>query len=211
DLKGPLADIRQEPKIDFDWGGGKPLGVKGRDHFSARWSGAFDLPAGEYSFTSRTDDGVRLWVDDQLLIDAWRPMAPTEYSQRVFLDQGRHQIRMDYFEVGGGAVAQLVWQADQSGAPQAPAGLEITEQGHQGVTLAWQPHDLIRRYHVYRDGRLLASVDANGYRDTQVKIGQTYRYAIKAVWPNGTESPASLVALTVPDTIPPSPPGALQV
>gem|GEM_PF-2053071 len=211
DLKGPLADIRQEPKIDFDWGGGKPLGVKGRDHFSARWSGAFDLPAGEYSFTSRTDDGVRLWVDDQLLIDAWRPMAPTEYSQRVFLDQGRHQIRMDYFEVGGGAVAQLVWQADQSGAPQAPAGLEITEQGHQGVTLAWQPHDLIGRYHVYRDGRLLGSVDANDYCDTQVEVGQAYRYAVKAVWPNGTESPASQVELTVPDTIPPGVPGALQV
>ena len=62
-----------DAEIDFAWGTESPVPqYLIRDAFSVRWTGTLDLPAGEYEFTTSTDDGVRLWVNEQLIIDKWR-------------------------------------------------------------------------------------------------------------------------------------------
>jgi len=83
------------------------------DKFSARWTGEIEPRYSEdYTFHTRTDDGVRLWVDGKLIVDKWVNQAPTEHSGTVRLAAGRrYDIKMEYYENTGGAVAQLMWSS----------------------------------------------------------------------------------------------------
>jgi RHS repeat-associated protein len=93
--------------VDHSWGHGGPAGLA--DHFSARFTRTVTLAAGTYWFTVTTDDGSRLWVDNQLTVDAWWPQPPTGYTTEIDLEAGNHTLRYEYFEQTGGATAQLSW------------------------------------------------------------------------------------------------------
>ncbi|MHC4437615.1 MAG: PA14 domain-containing protein [Planctomycetota bacterium] len=105
---------RTDPEIDFDWGdpGGPDPGV-GDDQFSCRWTGEVEAAYTEtYTFYTRTDDGGRLWVNGQQLVDAWIDQGPTEYSGEIDLVAGNsYSIVMEHYENGGGAVAELRWSS----------------------------------------------------------------------------------------------------
>jgi RHS repeat-associated protein len=79
------------------------------DHFSARFTRTVTLAAGRYRFTVTTDDGSRLWVDQQLTIDAWWPQGSTAHTAEVDLGAGEHMLRYEYFEQTSGATARLTW------------------------------------------------------------------------------------------------------
>jgi len=64
------------------------------------------------------DDGSRLYVNGHLLIDAWKDQAPTTYFGDIFLPGGPVTVQMEYYENGGGATVQLVW--DAPGGPPSP-------------------------------------------------------------------------------------------
>jgi hypothetical protein len=65
-----------------------------------------------YIFYTTTDDGTRLWVNGQLLIDRWAAQSPTTWSGSIALQAGLLcAIEMDYFQAAGGAVAQLSWSS----------------------------------------------------------------------------------------------------
>lgn len=110
DFTGPLT-IRTDSRVDFDWGAGAPDSSMGADTFSVRWTGLLEAPAsGTYTFYARTDDGVRLWVDGRLLIDAWLDQAATEWSGTTDLAAGaRVSLRVEYYENSGQAAAELRW------------------------------------------------------------------------------------------------------
>jgi hypothetical protein len=109
-LSGPPV-IRLAETINFSWGPGlaAPVGVS--DSFSVRWVGKVVSQHSErYTFYTVTDDGVRLWVDNNLLIDGWRDQAVTELSGQIELAAGvPYDIKMEFYQSGGGAVAQLLW------------------------------------------------------------------------------------------------------
>jgi hypothetical protein len=109
DLSGTPALVRSDAAIDFDWGWESPAPQIGRDDFSVRWSGVFAFEAGRYRFTTTTDDGVRLYVDDQRIINAWAPMRGSR-SATVNLSAGNHTVRVEYFERSQAAKARLTWQ-----------------------------------------------------------------------------------------------------
>lgn len=116
-LLGQPDMVRMDPAIDFVWGTDGPVAGFPADNFSVRWTRDLYLPEGRYRFTTYTDDGVRLWVDGRLLIDAWRDMVPTAFSAEVNLAEGVHRVQMEYYEAGGGAVARLTWtKVDGAGA-----------------------------------------------------------------------------------------------
>jgi hypothetical protein len=103
--------VRIDDQVDFDWGDGAPDPLLPTDDFTVRWTGQVTLPAGgSWTLYTTTDDGVRLWVDDILLIDRWIDQSPTEWSATIGLSAGPHAIRMEYYEAGGGAVASLEWE-----------------------------------------------------------------------------------------------------
>ena len=113
---------RTDATVDFDWGGGSPDASISSDHFSARWTGQVQAQFSEtYTFYANMDDGVRLWVDGKLLIDTWQDQGPTERSGTIDLSAGRkYDLRMDYYENGGGAVAKLLWSSASRGKQIIP-------------------------------------------------------------------------------------------
>jgi hypothetical protein len=79
--------------------------------------GQFDFPAGDTTFIATADDGIRLWVDESLLIDAWTDQPPTTYTGTRTLTAGTHQVKVEYYENASGAVAQVSWTTTGSSAP----------------------------------------------------------------------------------------------
>jgi len=109
-LAGEPALVRNDPQINFDWGDGSPANQIPANGFSVRWTRTLALEAGLYRFTATSDDGVRLYLDDKLIIDEWRVQAAIVVTTELDVDAGQHTLRMEYFEAGGKAMAQLVWR-----------------------------------------------------------------------------------------------------
>ncbi len=110
DLTGSTV-TRVDPTVNFDWGTGSPDPAIPVDHFSARWLGQVLAPtSGTYTFSTNSDDGSRLWVNGQLLVNQWTDHGPTESSGTITLVAGqRYSIKMEYYENTVGALAQLRW------------------------------------------------------------------------------------------------------
>ncbi len=112
DFTGPTVS-RLDPTVDFVWGSGSPASAIGADTFSVRWSGQVEAPvSGTYTFYTVSDDGVRLWVNNQQIVSNWTNHAPIENSGTIALTAGqRYEIRMEFYENGGGATARLLWSS----------------------------------------------------------------------------------------------------
>ncbi len=108
-----LALTRTDSTVNFNWGKGSPNSNIGSDTFSARWTGQVEPRYSEiYTFHTTSDDGIRLWVNGQLIIDRFYDQAPTEHTGTIMLAAGqKYDIRMDYYEKGGGAAAKLGWSS----------------------------------------------------------------------------------------------------
>jgi hypothetical protein len=112
DLSAPKLS-RTDATVNFDWGSGSPDPSMGADSFSVRWTGQVQAQFGEtYTFYTTSDDGVRLWVNGVPLVNNWTDHAPTENSGTIALAAGQKvDVKMEYYENGGGAVAKLLWSS----------------------------------------------------------------------------------------------------
>lgn len=106
-LSGTPALTRQDGGINFDWGGGSPAPEIAPDNFSAQWTQTANLAAGTYRFTATTDDGMRVWIDNVMIIDSWFDSQQRSITADVFLGAGNHTIVVHYYEAGGVAVAKM--------------------------------------------------------------------------------------------------------
>ena len=127
--------------LSFDWGKRSPAGSMGSDTFSVRWTGQFEFDAGEYTFASVVDDGLRLYVDDTLIIDKWSN-TPGTYSVDLEIAAGWHTVRMDYYEQRGYAKAGLSWSKTSTPVFPVPIISSFTASptsitAGQSATLFW--------------------------------------------------------------------------
>ncbi|MFQ6061279.1 MAG: PA14 domain-containing protein, partial [Thermoplasmata archaeon] len=107
-----LSLERIDGVVNFDWGTGSPDTSLSNDSFSVRWVGRIRADFSEvYTFYTYTDEGVRLWVDGQFLIDKWFDQTASEWSASISLSAGLHSILFEYYEKLGNAVAQLSWSS----------------------------------------------------------------------------------------------------
>ncbi|MGH9966705.1 MAG: PA14 domain-containing protein, partial [Pyrinomonadaceae bacterium] len=92
-----LKVTRTDATVNFDWAGDTPDPAIGVDTFTTRWTGRVEPQYSQtYTFYTLTDDGVRLWVNGQLLIDKWIDQGPTEWSGQIALTAGvRYDIVME--------------------------------------------------------------------------------------------------------------------
>ncbi len=117
-LGGPPALIRNDLFLDFDWAAGAPAAGLPADQFSARWTRRPFFEAGVYRFHVLVDDGARLWVDGQPLLDAWQEGSAREFVVDVALTRGEHALQLAYFERYGVARVRLWWE--RMAAPAFP-------------------------------------------------------------------------------------------
>lgn len=131
-LSGTPALVRNEASVNYDWGSGSPqAGTINPDNFSARWTQSVSLAAGTYTFKLTADDGVRLWVNGHLLIDAWFEQAATTYTGQMYLPENPVTIEVQYFEKTGLAKVQLSWTSGTTPQP-TPAGTVIVDDVDPG-------------------------------------------------------------------------------
>jgi hypothetical protein len=116
---------RIDPEINFNWGDpGSPDPLVNVDLFTCRWTGQVEAPFSEdYIFYPATDDGARLWVDGQLVVNQWVDQGTTEVaSPPITLVAGqKYDIVMEQYENGGGAAAYLRWSSPSTSKRIIPA------------------------------------------------------------------------------------------
>lgn len=112
DFTDPVL-TRIDETVNFNWRKKSPDRAIESDTFSVRWTGQIEAPTTEnYTFYLTSDDGVRLWINDKLIINNWTDHAPTENSGSIQLEAGeKYDIRLDYYENKGGAVNRLSWSS----------------------------------------------------------------------------------------------------
>ena len=110
-LQGHPVFVRNDTSMNFIWGTGSPDPRIPVDHFSVRWTGFIRLSEKNKlsNYKVCSDDGVRVWIDDSLVVDAWHDQAATDYlfAENLKPDHS-YSIRIEYFENTGGAQLQLI-------------------------------------------------------------------------------------------------------
>ena len=108
-----LKLARVDKKIDFDWRLGYPDASISSDRFSIRWSGKIIPRYSEtYTFYVVSDDGVRLWVNNQLIIDDWNDHLEKENSGSIALTAGqKYDIKLEYYENDNIATLRMLWSS----------------------------------------------------------------------------------------------------
>lgn len=137
-LSGEPDLHRLEGQVGFDLGFAAPAEGIDADDFSARWVNTVQVDsAGSYTFWARVDDGVRVWVDDTLIIDDWEAQAEHTVSATTTLSEGAHVVRVEYFDARDAALLEFQWgptgtitpgDVDQGDVP--PAG--EADEGEDG-------------------------------------------------------------------------------
>lgn len=107
DLAGTPVLTRTDANINFNWGYGSPAPQVYADNFSARWTRTFNMSGGTYRISATVDDGIRVYVDGVLVIDAWQVQAVTTYTRDVVIAAGNHTFVVEYFEAEGLAEVHL--------------------------------------------------------------------------------------------------------
>ncbi len=138
---------RIDPTVNFNWGNGSPDPAIAPNTWSARWTG-FIMPAYSetYTFSTNSDDGVRLWVNGQNIVDNWTDHPPTVNTGTIALLANQlYPIRMEYYQNGGGTVAQLSWSSPSQASQIVPqsrllaSGTGIAASYFNGMTLSGVP------------------------------------------------------------------------
>lgn len=108
DLAGAPIVVRNDTSIDFNWGLGSPAAGVPVDGFSARWTRRLNFREAYYRFTVWADDGMRLWLDGDLLIDHWQDGVVEGMAVERLVPGGTHSLRVEYYENTGGAMARFL-------------------------------------------------------------------------------------------------------
>jgi hypothetical protein len=93
-----------------NWGSQSPGAGVNRDNFSARLQGNFNFAGGNYRFTSISDDGIRVWVDGQRIINRWTNHSSTTDQFTLNLSPGQHNVRVEYYDNVDQAVMRVFWE-----------------------------------------------------------------------------------------------------
>ncbi|MDX1962067.1 MAG: PA14 domain-containing protein [Pirellulales bacterium] len=220
---------RIDNTVNFNWGNGQPDPLIGADTFSVRWTGQIEPQFSQnYTFYTTSDDGVRLYVNNQLIINNWTDHGPTEDIGTITLVAGqRYDIQMDFYENGGGAVATLSWSSPSQPkqiipnnrlfsfgtTPAAPTGLDATVGGPTTVNLVW--NDLANNETGYQIERSLdgsnfttlttVGMNVTSYSNTGLTAGTTYFYRVRSVNTYGNSTPSNVDSATPNYTQPAAP------
>jgi hypothetical protein len=220
-LSGTPALTRMDPGVDINLTGATSPGapIPG-DGWSARWTADLEIVfADTFTFAVNCQDGTRMWIDDDLIIDQWVTPTVTSkyYSLPIYLEKGIHSLRLEFFDSGGDAVEQLTWSTSTLAEEIVPAGpLQLPQRasnsnplnGSVGVTqtpvLTWNAGEYAASHQVYfgTDADAVANADTSspeykGSRDLgdesydpgELEWNVTYYWRIDEVNDTNPDSP----------------------
>ena len=192
-----LVLTRIDPMVDFDWGGNSPEpGIVNADDFTVRWTGTIEVPNSEtYTFYTEGDDGIKLWVNNELIIDTWTWSKTWHVTQphiefgsgEITLTAGQqYEIKLEHYEHGGNAKCKLSWSTPTLPQEAVPSRYLSVERPYprdpdpadgaivrdKWVGLGWTPGDFAASHDVYL-GENFDDVDAGAadvFRGSQDEI-----------------------------------------
>jgi hypothetical protein len=163
-----VAFERVDPTVDFDWREQAPDPRLPVDDFQIRWTGFLRAPAaGSYTLHTRSDDGVRLWLDERLAIDNWNNHLETEDAATVVLPATLVPITLHFYEHERLATIRLLWSSPTTPPVVVPASALSPRDGAYGLTA---------RYYLGRDFETL--------RATTVDLEIAFDWGLEAPHPD---------------------------
>lgn len=133
-LDSKWALVETSEAIAFDWGTRSPGQGLPKNNFSARWVRDVDFEPGVYRFKARADDGIRVAVDGDLIINEWHTGSANETYPAVLELSGRHRLTVEYFEKTGKAQVYFDWER-QGALNNPPTAVEDVFEMMEGDTL----------------------------------------------------------------------------
>jgi hypothetical protein len=109
-LTGTPVAVVDESEINHRWRNHGPGHGIGIHYFSVRWTTTAEFGSGTYLFKAYVDDGVRVVVDGQVIIDEWRNQPETLFEREVAMTAGVHTVQVDYYQHIGDATAIVWWE-----------------------------------------------------------------------------------------------------
>jgi glucose/arabinose dehydrogenase len=121
---------RTDPQVNFIWSLDPPITGFGTDSFSVRWQGYIVAPTSEtYTFTMDVDDGAKLWVNNQVVINQFNSTGTHQYTGTIAMQAGvAVPIKLEYKDVTGFAESQLSWSSPMLPMQIVPQGALFTTQ-----------------------------------------------------------------------------------
>lgn len=149
------TDQHDNPELDRNWGNQRPWPQVEGDFFSARWQRMVFMQPGRYRFSATADDGIRVWVNNQLIIDEWfNQIVSTHLGYYDVTQAGDVSIKVEYYESQHDAVAKLTWDRIYG------SDTAVTNQLYQPTITGWRGE--------YFNNRIVAGVPALVRDDTAI-------------------------------------------
>lgn len=187
-----LAASRIDPNIDFDWKNRSPIDGSFLKQYAVRWTGQIEARYSEkYTLMAEAHGGVRVWVNDELLIDEWRFNGMHWGSGEKRLEAGhKYDIRVEYRKPMGAATMKLYWKSDSQRTeiiPQSqlypigmPGGVR-TDSNETSVTIQWDTVTFAAGYEVEADGVIADAGNSTSYVHGPLVPGTLHNYRVRAV------------------------------
>jgi hypothetical protein len=184
DFTGPSV-TRVDARVDFDWQAGAPHASIGSDTFSARWTGKI-LPAHSerYTFYLSGDDGVRLVVNGQLVVDGWQADVSFQHSGSIEFQGGRlYDIKLEYREDYGSSHVNLAWASASQPKQIVPTTALFPAEAVTATPVPAAPAPSLLEFNVY-DATLLRNKPAPTLAGMQeIRFIYPYMHNDMGLWP----------------------------
>lgn len=228
---------RVDASLNFNWSAAPPSAKLGSDGFSVRWTGRIQPHySGTYTFIATSRGGLRLWINNSMVIDAWSNHALREDRGTFSVSAGKlYNVRLDYWTNGLSPIIKLEWQSSRQKrdliptyrmypasldkvVPTKPARLRALSVTDRTIEIAWDPSvDAagVVGYDVYVGSTKITTTPpgATGYTRTGLNPLTGYTFSVRAIDPAGNVSDPAITAVTTaaPPQFPPTAPAGLHV
>ena len=214
-----LVMTRSDPNINFNFGTAAPAAsIPANTPFSIRWTGQIKpAKSGTYTFASKSDDGIRVWVDGNLVIDDYHDQAAVNVSKgTISLNAGQaYTLRVDYYQNGqgvgsvklqyslpGGKALNVIPSALLSSVTPSTAGLlSTTHIAADEVDLTWTGSSTATGYEVDRldasgnwDDIAQTTPGTTTFSDTGLTPGTEYDYRVEPLGSSMASSQSNVLS-----------------
>jgi hypothetical protein len=171
-----LVLTRPDPNINFNWGEASPDPSIANQHYSVRWTGTVQPRYSQnYTFYTLSDDGARLWVNGQQLVDNWVDEAPTEASWSIPLKAGQqYPVIMEYYQNIGGSTAVLSWASGSQAKEVVPQFPTIPPLVNGGLSMV--------------QGLYYGNTDFTNLLDTRIESSIDFDWSAAPPFPNMSQT-----------------------